>query len=92
MALLEALKSPAFYIGAIGSRKNNEARRQRLAEFDLSQDEIARLHGPVGLKLGAKTPPEIAIAILAEMTAVRNGVRVPEFREPEKATTAGCVS
>ena len=92
MALLEALKSPAFYIGAIGSRKNNEARRQRLAEFDLSQDEIARLHGPVGLKLGAKTPPEIAIAILAEMTAVRNGVMVPEFSDPEKATTAGCVS
>ena len=92
MALLEALKSPAFYIGAIGSRKNNEARRQRLAGFDLSQDEIARLHGPVGLKLGAKTPPEIAIAILAEMTAVRNGVMVPEFSDPEKATTAGCVS
>jgi len=92
MALLEALKSPAFYIGAIGSRKNNEARRQRLAEFDLSQDEIARLHGPVGLKLGARTPPEIAIAILAEMTAVRNGVMVPEFSDPEKATTAGCVS
>ena len=92
MALLEALKSPAFYIGAIGSRKNNEARRQRLAGFDLSQDEIARLHGPVGLKLGARTPPEIAIAILAEMTAVRNGVMVPEFSDPEKATTAGCVS
>ena len=92
MALLEALKSPAFYIGAFGSRKNNEARRQRLAGFDLSQDEIARLHGPVGLKLGAKTPPEIAIAILAEMTAVRNGVMVPEFSDPEKATTAGCVS
>ena len=92
MALLEALKSPAFYIGAIGSRKNNEARRQRLAGFDLSQDEISRLHGPVGLKLGAKTPPEIAIAILAEMTAVRNGVMVPEFSDPEKATAAGCVS
>ena len=92
MALLEALKSPAFYIGAIGSRRNNEARRKRLAEFELSQDEIARLHGPVGLKLGAKTPPEIAIAILAEMTAVRNGVKVPEFAEPEKATVAGCIS
>jgi xanthine dehydrogenase accessory factor len=90
MALLEALKSPAFYIGAIGSRKNNEARRKRLAEFDLSQTEIARLHGPVGLKLGAKTPPEIAIAILAEMTAIRNGVKVPEFGESEKATVAGC--
>jgi xanthine dehydrogenase accessory factor len=92
MALLEALKSPAFYVGAIGSKKNNDARRQRLADFDLSQEEIARLHGPVGLKLGAKTPPEIAIAILAELTALRNGVNVPEFVEPAKATVAGCVT
>jgi len=92
MALLEALKSPAFYVGAIGSRKNNEARRKRLAEFDLSREEIARLHGPVGLKIGSKTPPEIAIAILAEMTAIRNGVKVPEFSEPGKATVAGCVT
>src|SRR5687767_8256490 len=92
MALLEALKSPAFYVGAIGSRKNNEARRKRLAEFDLSQQEISRLHGPVGLKIGSKTPPEIAVAILAEMTAIRNGVKVPEFAEPEKATVAGCVT
>jgi xanthine dehydrogenase accessory factor len=92
MALLEALKSPAFYVGAIGSRKNNDARRKRLAEFDLSQQEIARLHGPVGLKIGSKTPPEIAVAILAEMTAVRNGVKVPDFAEPEKATAAGCVT
>ena len=90
MALLEALKSPAFYIGAIGSKKNNDARRQRLAEFDLSQQEIARLHGPVGLKIGSKTPPEIAVAILAEMTAIRNGVDIRNFVEPPKATTAGC--
>lgn len=90
MALLEALKSPAFYIGAIGSKKNNDARRQRLAEFDLSQAEIARLHGPVGLKIGSKTPPEIAVAILAEMTAIRNGVDIRTFVEPPKATTAGC--
>jgi xanthine dehydrogenase accessory factor len=90
MALLEALKSPAFYVGAIGSKKNNDARRKRLAEFDLSQNEIARLHGPVGLKLGCKTPPEIAVAILAEMTAIRNGVRIPEFAEPAKATVPGC--
>jgi xanthine dehydrogenase accessory factor len=92
MALLEALKSPAFYVGAIGSKKNNDARRKRLAEFDLAQEEIARLHGPVGLKLGAKSPPEIAVAILAEMTAIRNGVKVPELVEPEKPTVAGCVS
>lgn len=90
MALLEALKSPAFYVGAIGSRKNNDARRRRLAEFDLSQEEIARLHGPVGLKIGSKTPPEIAVAILAEMTAIRNGVTLPELMEPAKATVAGC--
>jgi xanthine dehydrogenase accessory factor len=90
MALLEALKSPAFYIGAIGSKKNNDARRQRLAEFDLSQSEIARLHGPVGLKIGSKTPPEIAVAILAEMTAIRNGVDIATFVQPPKGTTAGC--
>ena len=90
MALLEALKSPAFYVGAIGSRKNNDARRRRLAEFDLSRAEIDRLHGPVGLRIGSKTPPEIAVAILAEMTAIRNGVAIPELAEPLKATVAGC--
>ncbi len=90
MALLEALKSPAFFVGAIGSKKNNDARRERLAGFDLSQGEIARLRGPVGLKIGSKTPPEIAIAILAEMTAVKNGVTLPETIEKAKATVAGC--
>ena len=90
MALLEALKSPAFYVGAIGSRKNSDARRRRLAEFDLSRAEIDRLHGPVGLKIGSKTPPEIAVAILAEMTAIRNGVSPPDLMEPPKATIAGC--
>jgi xanthine dehydrogenase accessory factor len=90
MALLEALKSPAFYVGAIGSKKNNEARRRRLADFDLAEREIDRLHGPVGLKIGSKTPPEIAIAILAEMTAIKNGVHVAGLAEPEKQTTRGC--
>ncbi len=85
LALLEALKSPAFYVGAIGSKKNNDARRTRLREFDLSQDEIARLRGPVGLYLGSKTPPEIAVAILAEMTAVRHGVSEPSWAaKPER--------
>ena len=74
LALMEALKSAAFYVGAIGSKKNNDARRKRLVEFELSEGEIARLHGPVGLYLGSKTPPEIALAIMAEMTAVRYGV------------------
>jgi len=78
MALIEALKSPAFYIGAIGSRTNNIKRRERLALFDISAAEIDKLHGPVGLFLGARTPPEIAIAVLAEMTAIRNGVTISQ--------------
>ena len=74
LALMEALKSDAFYVGAIGSRLNNAKRRERLLEFDLSVEQLARLHGPVGLYIGSKTPAEIAISILAEMTAVKNGV------------------
>lgn len=75
MALLEALKSEAFYVGAIGSHRNQAARRERLAMFDLTTTQIERLHGPVGLPLGSRTPPEIALSILAQMTALRNGVR-----------------
>jgi xanthine dehydrogenase accessory factor len=75
MALLEALKSPAFYVGALGSRVNSERRKVRLLEhFDLSYEQVERLHGPVALPIGSHTPPEIAIAILAEMTAVKNGM------------------
>ena len=88
MALLEALKSPAFYVGALGSRLNNDKRRKRLAEFDLSADEIARLHGPVGLPIGSRTPPEIAVAILAEMTAVRRGVTLDMMAAKPAAASA----
>lgn len=76
LALLEALKSPAFYIGALGSRANNIKRRERLGLFDLSETEISRLHGPVGLPIGSRTPPEIAISILAELTAIRHGIEL----------------
>jgi xanthine dehydrogenase accessory factor len=73
MALLEALNSPAFYVGALGSRRNQQARKERLAEhFDLSEQALARLHGPVGLRLGAKTPSEIAVSIIAEIVQVKN--------------------
>jgi xanthine dehydrogenase accessory factor len=91
VALLEALKSPAFYVGALGSKANNDKRRKRLADFDLSAEEISRLHGPVGLKIGSRTPPEIAVAVLAEMTAVRRGVQIPQTIEPPKTgVEAGC--
>ncbi|WP_213766480.1 XdhC family protein [Caballeronia sp. dw_19] len=73
LALMEALKTPAFYVGALGSRKNNEARRTRLLEFDVTEMQARKLRGPVGLNLGGRTPPEICLAILAEMTAVRRG-------------------
>lgn len=77
LALMEALKSPAFYVGAIGSRVNQAKRKSRLAgHFDLSAGQLARLHGPVGLHIGARTPPEIALSILAHMTAERYGVRL----------------
>jgi xanthine dehydrogenase accessory factor len=85
MALLEALKSAAFYVGALGSRRNQETRKQRLAEhFDLSAGELARLHGPVGLALGAKTPAEIAVSIVAEIVQVKNAIT------PTVASAPGC--
>ena len=77
LAIMEALKSSAFYVGAIGSRVNNSKRRERLKLFDVTQLELQKLRGPVGLYIGSKTPAEIAISILAEMTAVKNGVALP---------------
>jgi xanthine dehydrogenase accessory factor len=77
LALMEALKTDAFYVGAIGSRVNNARRRERLREFDLTEAQIAKLHGPIGIYIGSKTPYEIAVSILAELTAVKNGVALP---------------
>lgn len=70
--LLVALPSPAFYVGALGSRKTQEARRARLLEMGLTEAHLQRLHGPIGLDLGARTPEEIALSILAEIVATRN--------------------
>ena len=81
MVLLEALKSPAFYVGALGSRGNTAKRKERLALFDLSPAEIDRLHGPIGLDLGSKTPAEIAVSIVAEIVAVKNGVALKQKKE-----------
>ncbi len=78
MALMEALKSPAFYVGALGSRKNTQKRKERLLEFDVTAEQVEKLHGPVGLYIGALTPPEIAVSILAEVIAVKYGISVPK--------------
>ncbi|MCA1323776.1 XdhC family protein [Herbaspirillum sp. alder98] len=78
LALLEALHGPAFYVGAIGSRRNSASRRERLAtHFGASPESLARLHGPVGIHIGSKTPAEIAVSIMAEILATKNGVLLP---------------
>lgn len=78
LALLEALKSDAFYVGAIGSRRNSESRRQRMIEhFEQTEESLARLRGPIGIYIGSKTPPEIAVSVMAEILAVKNGVTLP---------------
>jgi xanthine dehydrogenase accessory factor len=87
MVLLEALKSPAFYVGALGSRVNTAKRKERLQLFDLGEHEIARLHGPIGLDIGSRTPAEIAVSILAEVVAVKNGVALRQ-KKPADAGVA----
>lgn len=73
LALIDALQSEAFYVGALGSHTNTQKRKERLREFDLSTEQLERLHGPVGLAIGALTPPEIAVSIMAEVIAVKYG-------------------
>jgi len=86
LALMEALSSDAFYIGAIGSRRNNETRHQRMAEhFGLDEAALARLRGPIGIYIGSKTPPEIAVSVMAEVLAVKNGVVLPRDMEVARA-------
>ena len=86
LALLEALHSPAFYVGAIGSRRNNEARRARMIEhFDQTEASLQRLRGPIGIYIGSKTPPEIAVSVMAEILAVKNGVALPRDMEVAQA-------
>ena len=75
LALIDALESPAFYVGAIGSLRNCESRRQRLKKSGLSSAQIQRLHAPTGLSIGSHTPAEIALSILAEITQQRNAVQ-----------------
>ena len=75
MALMEALKTDAFYVGAMGSERTSAARRERLPELGLSQEEIEPLHAPIGFQIESKTPAEIAISIMAEVTAEKHRAR-----------------
>ncbi|VVO18320.1 XdhC family protein [Pseudomonas fluorescens] len=86
MALLTALNSRAFYVGALGSRINTRKRRDNLAQLGLSEQAIARLHGPVGLHIGSHTPAEIALSLLAEIVAIKNGV---ELQQKQPLLAAG---
>jgi xanthine dehydrogenase accessory factor len=86
LALLEALRTQAFYVGAIGSRRNNEARHQRMSEhFGLLAGDLQRLRGPIGVYIGSKTPPEIAVSIMAEVLAVKNDVTLSRDMEIAQA-------
>lgn len=79
-ALLLALPSPAFYVGALGSRKTHAQRVERLLTDGLTQTDLDRLHAPIGLNIGGRTPAEIALSIMAEIIAIRNGKPIVEHK------------
>ena len=86
-ALKIALPSPAFYVGALGSKSTQAKRRQRLLDDGLSEEQLNRLHGPIGLEIGAGTPEEIAMSIMAEIVAARNKAENSVNPQPEKLRT-----
>mgnify|MGYP001822715277 FL=1 len=88
MALMEALQSEAFYVGAIGSRSNQRARLARLEHLGVDSQRLSTLHGPIGLPIGSRTPAEIAVAIVAELVAVRQGAE-KTARNAARAAVAG---
>ena len=97
LALLAALQSPAFYVGAIGSRRNNQSRRERLiAHFGETEQSLQRLRGPIGIYIGSKTPAEIAVSVMAEVLAVKNAVPlardqlVAEAKKQQDSTSPAC--
>jgi xanthine dehydrogenase accessory factor len=92
LALIDALKTDAFYVGALGSRANSARRRERMRMFDVSERDIERLRGPVGLPIGSRTPPEIALAIMADVTARRHGVTLKAETEVVPTEFASCPS
>jgi len=90
-ALFGALQSDARFIGAIGSPKTQRERRERLAAAGITQEQLARLHGPIGLDIGAQSPEEIGVAILAQIIAAKSG-KLAAAAAPERARAAAAVS
>jgi xanthine dehydrogenase accessory factor len=89
LALLDALQTNAFYIGAIGSRRNSAARHQRLTEhFGFTKESLSKLRGPIGIYIGSKTPSEIAVSVMAEILAVKNNIQLPRDMDVAAAKTA----
>ncbi|MDQ2150141.1 XdhC family protein [Alcaligenaceae bacterium C4P045] len=88
LALIDALESDAFYVGAIGSRRNTANRRARLKiHFEIPDIRLNRLHGPAGMYIGSKTPAEIALSIISEIVAVKNGVKTGSWSDVELGKT-----
>ncbi|PMY43191.1 hypothetical protein C1Y35_01600 [Pseudomonas sp. GW456-L14] len=85
MALLTALNSRAFYVGALGSRVNSQKRRENLAQLGLEPQAIERLHGPIGLHIGSHTPAEIALSVMSEIVATKNGIDLLQKKPPQVA-------
>ena len=93
LALLEALHGPAFYIGAIGSRRNSQLRRERLIEhFGETEASLERLQCPIGLYIGSKTPAEIAVSVMAQILAAKNGVGLSGGLSVAAAKTRECLA
>lgn len=86
LALMEALRQPAFYVGAMGSQRTTAARRERLVQFDVDRPSLAKLRGPVGLNIGARTPPEIAVSLAADL--VRMLRQTPAARVEDQSGSA----
>lgn len=87
MGLLGAFETEAFYIGAMGSDRTSAKRRERLLALDVSAEELERLHAPIGIPIGSKTPPEIAISVIAQITAIRNAIRTTQQSLEEPVTS-----
>ena len=86
MGLMEALGTRAFYVGAMGSARTSKGRRQRLRALDVTEEQLSRLHAPIGLPIGSKTPAEIAVSILAQVTAERKNLEASEASQTIAST------